>query len=183
MVRIEDGKGVNGAVSVSNTQRLDVSSRSAKRTYYESRDEGSVYTAAILDAGAVADEDTVWIKNTSTTQDMVIDVIAVGSVAATTWTVKFVTFTTQPTGTAITATNLNRASSNSASAEIRGGAAGVANLIDGPIISYIHVAAGGETLVNAGGEALRLGQDDQIALECTTSGDAAITIEFHFDSE
>ncbi len=181
MVRIDDG-GKNGSVSVSNTQRLDVSARSADRTYYESRDEGSVYTLSIEDAGAVANEETVWLKNTSTTKDMIIDTISIGSVAITTWRLKFATFTTQPTGTTVTATNLNRASSNTAAAECLGGAAGVSNVIDGPTIAFFNCDAGSETIWDTK-EALRLGQDDQIAIECETSGDVLITIEFHFDSE
>ena len=46
--QIEDGGGKNGFSTVSNNQRLDVSSRSASREYYESRDEGQVYSAISL---------------------------------------------------------------------------------------------------------------------------------------
>ncbi len=180
-IQIDDG-GKNGPVTVSNTNRLDVSSRTADRTYYESRDEGQVYTVSIEDAGAVADEETVWLENLSTISDMIIDNITIGSVALSTWRVKYVTFTTTPTGTVVTATNLNRSSSNVAAALCRGGAAGVANLIDGPTLSFINVAAGGQTTWDTK-EALRLGQNDQIAIECETAGDALITIEFHYDSE
>jgi len=181
MVIIDDG-GKNGPVTVSNTNRLDVSARSASRTYYESRDQGQVYTAAIEDAGAVADEVTVWVKNTSTTKDMIIDTLTVGSDVLSTWHIKFASFTTQPTGTLITATNLNKASSNTASAEVRGGAGGVANVVQGDEISFINVAAGGQSIWDTK-EALRLGQDDQIAIECKTNSAALITVAFHFDSE
>ena len=181
MVQIDDG-GKNGPVTISNTNRFNVSARTADRTYYESRDEGQVYTVSIEDPGAVADEETVWIKNTSTSKDMIIDNITIGTTALSTWRVKYVTFTTQPTGTSATPTNLNRTSSNVAAAEVRGGAAGVANLIDGPTIVFINVAAGGQTVWDSK-EALRLGQDDQIAIECETSGIALITVEFHYDSE
>ena len=50
MVRIDDGGGKNGHATVSNNQRLDVSARSASREYYESRDEGQVYSAISIDA-------------------------------------------------------------------------------------------------------------------------------------
>lgn len=181
MVQLDDG-GKNGSVTVSNTNRLDVSSRVADRTYYESRDEGQVYTAPVQDVGAVADEITAWIKNTSTTKDMIIDTITIGTDVLSTWHIKFASFTTQPTGTLITATNINKASSNTASSEIRGGAGGVANVVQGDEITFLNVAAGGQSIFDSK-EALRLGQDDQLAVECKTNSAALITIEFHFDSE
>ena len=181
MVQIDDG-GKQGPVTVSNTNRLDVSSRTADRTYYESRDEGQVYTAAIQDAGAVADEVTVWIKNISTIKDMIIDTITIGTDVLSTWHIKFASFTTQPTGTLVTATNMNKSSSNTAASEIRGGAAGVANVVQGAEIAFLNVATGDQSTWDTK-EALRLGQDDQLAIECKTSSAALITIEFHFDSE
>jgi len=182
MVRIDDG-GKNGSVTVSNTQRLDVSARAASRQYYESRDEGNVYSINMTDAGGQTTEDLIWLKNTSTTQDIVIDTIYIGSLAVSEWVLKFVTDVTAATGTAITPLNLNKASSNSASASSRGGAAGVANLVDDGVISILRVGVGTTSEFHFG-ESLRLGQDDAIALELTTTAaDGEITIFFHFDSE
>lgn len=182
MVRIDDG-GKNGSVSVSNTNRLDVSARTASREYYESRDEGNVYSITMTDAGGQTTEDLIYLKNTSTTHDIVIDDIFIGSLAVSEWVLKFVTNTSAVTGTSITAVNLNKASSKSASVEARGGAAGVANLVDAGNISILRVGVG-ITSDFKFGEALRLGQDDAIALELTTTAaDGEITIFFHFDSE
>ena len=44
-MRIEDGKGSHGDVSVSYDQRLEVSSRGANRIYYASKDRGDAYIA------------------------------------------------------------------------------------------------------------------------------------------
>jgi len=183
MVRIDDGGGKNGAATVSNNQRLDVSARSASRQYYESRDAESVYSINMTDAGGQTTEDLIWLKNTSTTQDIVIDSIYIGSLAVSEWVLKFVTDVTPATGTVITPVNLNKASSKTASASARGGAAGVANLVDDGVIGILRVGVGTTSEFHLG-EALRLGQDDAIALELTTTAaDGEITIFFHFDSE
>ncbi len=182
MVRIDDG-GINGSVTVSNTQRLDVSSRSASRQYYESRDEGNVYSITMTDAGAQTTEDLIYLKNTSTTKDIVIDDIFIGSLAVSEWVLKFVTNTATVAGTVIVPTNLNQASSKTSSSETRGGATGVTNLIDGGTIAILRVGVG-ITSDFKFGEALRLGQDDAIAIELTTTAaDGEITIFYHFDSE
>lgn len=178
--RIDDGKGQNGYASVSNNQRLNVSARSAGREYYESRDNGQVYTALIVDAGAVAGEETAYLKNTSTTKDLIIESIHIGSAAATTWRIKFVTGTA--TGTDVVPINLNKVSSNAADAECKGGAGGVTGLTDDGFVSILRVGAG-ETGEWDSHEALRLGQNDSIAIENTTSGNGEISIDFHFDSQ
>jgi len=182
MTRIEDGGGKNGFANVSNTQRLDVSSRSAARAYYESRDEGQVYTVTVEDAGAVADEETLYIKNTSTTKDIIIVATIITCDVSSRWRLKFVTNTSTVAGTVITPTNLNKSSSNAAAAEVRGGATGVTNLIDAGTIGILQCPAGG-TVALKGSEGLRLGQNDAIAIECETSGDVTITITFEYDSE
>ena len=180
MVIVEDGKGSGLKVAVSNNNRLDVSARVAPRTYYESRDNGTVYAAHYVDAGFVANEETAYLQNTSTIQDVMIDAIFIGSAAAAIWRLKFVTGTA--TGTVVIPTNLNKTSSNSAAANCRGGAAGVSGLTDGDTIAIFRNA--GPTVKYSGDiQGLRLGQNDAIAIEAESSGDGEITILFHFDSE
>jgi len=179
-LRVEDGGGKNGFATVSNNQRLDVSSRSASRQYYESRDTGQVYSVISIDATAVANEETIYLQNTSTTKDMVIDEILVSVDTNSSWRVKFVTGTA--TGaTVLTPVNLNKASSNAASAIARGDGA-VGNITDDGDITYFRVGAAEHDEVSFNG-ALRLGQDDAIAVECETNTAAEIVILFHFDSE
>jgi len=180
MVRIEDGGGKNGSATVSNNQRLDVSSRSASREYYESRDEGSVYSVISVDATAVANEESIYLQNTSTTKDMIIDQIIISTDTNSLWRIKFVTGTA--TGSSLlTAINLNKGSSNSANAVARGDGA-VGGLTDDGDIMLLRIGADGHDEINFS-EALRLGQNDAIALECETSAAVEIVIVFHFDSE
>jgi len=179
MVRIDDG-GKNGSVTVSNTQRLDVSSRIASRQYYESRDEGQVYTVISVDATAVANEESIYVQNTSTSKDMVIDKIIISTDTASLWRIKFVTGTA--TGSSVlTPVNLNKGSSNSAQATCRGDGA-VGNITDDGDIGLIRVEAASHDEIDFN-EALRLGQDDAIAVECETNAAVEIVVQFHFDSE
>lgn len=178
MVRIEDGKGNSGDASVSSDQRLDVSSRSAPRDFYVSRDDGQVFTSIADDPGAVANEEIMYLQNTSPTKDIVIDDVIIASDTASKWRLKFVTGTAS--GTTITPVNLNKNSSNSAGCNCLGGAAGVTGLTDDGDIAILRVPAGATDMLVLE-EALRLGQDDAVAVECETSSAVEITIEFHFE--
>jgi len=179
-MRIEDGGGKNGFSTVSNNQRLDVSSRSASREYYESRDEGQVYSVISVDATAVANEETMYLQNTSTVKDMIIDQIIISTDTNSLWRIKFVTGTAAG-GSALTPVNLNKASSNAALAIVRGDGA-VTGLTDDGDISLVRVGANSHDELTFS-EALRLGQDDAIAVECETNAAVEIVIIFHFDSE
>lgn len=180
MVRIEDGGGKNGSATVSNTQRLDVSSRSASREYYESRDTGQVYTVISIDATAVANEETMYVQNTSTSKDMIIEKITIGADVLSQWRIKFVTGTAAG-GSALTPVNLNKGSSNTAAATCRGDGA-VTGLTDDGDITIIRIDADSHDEIGFD-EALRLGQDDAIAVECEINCAAEIVVSFHFDSE
>jgi len=180
MVIINDGKGSGRSVSVSNNNRLDTSARSASRQYYESRDEGQVYTATYIDAGAVANEETAYIQNTSTVKDMVIDQIFIAPDTASQWTVKFVTGT--GSGTTVTPVNMNKSSSNTAVVNCLGGVGGVTGLTDDGVIGVVWTPANNTSLFDSN-EAIRLGQDDALAIECETSCAVNIMIFFHYDSE
>jgi len=182
MVKINDGGGKNGDATVSNNQRLDVSARSASRQYYESRDQEQVFVATSVDATAVANEETMYIKNTSTSKDMVISEVIISTDTDSLWRVKSVTGTAAGSS-ALVPINLNRASSKSASATIRGDGAitGLTDVTDGTVALFR--APANNTHHHDFHEALRLGQDDALAVECETNAAVEITITFHFDSE
>ncbi len=180
MVRIEDGGGKNGSVTVSNNQRLDVSARVASRQYYESRDTGQVYTVISIDATAVANEETMYVQNTSTSKDMVIEKVTISADVDHQWRIKFVTGTAAG-GSLLTPVNLNKASSNTASAVCRGDGA-VTGLTDDGDITIVRIGADDHDEIRFD-EALRLGQDDAIAIECELNCAAEIVVSFHFDSE
>ncbi len=180
MVRIDDGGGKNGAVTVSNNQRLDVSARTAGRQYYESRDTGQVYTVISVDATAVANEETVYVQNISTNKDMIIEKITINTDTNSLWRIKFVTGTAAG-GSVLTPVNLNQTSSNAAAATCRGDGA-VTGLTDDGDITLVRISADSHNEVLFS-EALRLGQDDAIAVECETNAAVEIVVSFHFDSE
>jgi len=180
MVRIEDGGGKNGNVTVSNNQRLDTSARAASRQYYESRDTGQVYTVISVDATAVANEETIYVQNTSTSKDMIIEKITISADVDSQWRVKFVTGTADG-GSVITPVNLNKASSNTAAATCRGNGA-IGSITDDGDITIVRIGADGHDEVRFS-EALRLGQDDAIAVECELNCACEIVVSFHFDSE
>ncbi len=180
MVQIEDGGGKTGKATVSNNQRLDVSARSASRQYYESRDEGQVYSVISVDATAVANEETAYLQNTSTTKDLIIDKIVISVDTNSLWRVKHVTGTAAG-GSVLTPVNLNKASSNDADTIVRGDGA-VTGLTDDGDITLVRIGANAHDEL-AFEEALRLGQNDAIAVECETNSAVEIVVSFHFDSE
>jgi len=139
-----------------------------------------VYTVISVDATAVANEETMYIQNTSTLKDMIIDRIIISTNTASLWRVKFVTGTADG-ASALTAINLNKASSNTAAATVRGNG-DVGSITDDGDIVLLRVEADSHDEVEFGG-ALRLGQDDAIAVECETNAAVEIVIFFHFDSE
>lgn len=179
-MRIEDGGGKNGFATISNNQRLDTSARVASREYYESRDQGQVYSVISVDATAVANEETAYIQNTSTSKDMIIESIIISTDTASQWRVKFVTGTATG-GSLLTPVNLNKGSSNSANAIVRGDGA-IGGLTDDGDITYVRIGADTHDELTFS-EALRLGQDDALAVECETNSAVEIVIIFHFDSE
>ncbi len=178
LTRIEDGGGKNGFSTVSSNQRLDVSARAARREYYESRDNGNVYTAISIDATALAGEEIIYLQNISTINDMIVERLTISVDTNSTWTVKFVTGTAA--GTSITPVNLNKASSNSALANILGNGAVTGTTDDGVIFQKRFVANDHDELQFS--QALRLGQDDAIAVECGANAAVEIVVLFHFDS-
>lgn len=182
MTRIEDGKGKNGAVSVSLNQRLDVSSRTSPRTYYESRDEGLCFVSHVDDSGAANTEYTLYLQNTNTTKTVLIDKITIASAAASVYELEVVSGTAAG-ASAITPTNLNLSSSNTAAATCRGGAGGVTGLTTVATLFTLRTAAGQTATYLQGEQSLRIGQNDAIALQCIGTADASISIEFHYESE
>lgn len=178
MVRIDDGKGRGTAAAVNSVNRLDVSARSAARDFYISRDDGQVYTVISEDATAVANEETIYLQNTSTTRNLFIDNIIITSDTASQWRIKFVTGTAAGSS-ALTAVNLNKTSSNGAEVTARGDGA-VTGLTDDGDIAITRIAAATTVAITLDA-ALILGQNDAIAVECETNSAVEITIQFHLE--
>jgi len=111
---------------------------------------------------------------------MIIDQIIISTDTDSLWRVKFVTGTATG-GSVLTPVNLNKASSNTALANVRGDGA-IGNVTDDGDIILVRVGANSHDELTFS-EALRLGQDDAIAVECETNAAVEISIIFHFDSE
>lgn len=104
-MRIEDGKGKNGAASVSAVQRLNVSSKTAPRKFYASRDFGLAYNAVYDEMTAASGDYVAYLKNTSTDSNLFVDHIEFHSVENVKWKI-WETTGTAASGTAITPTEL-----------------------------------------------------------------------------
>ncbi len=178
MVRIEDGLGKTGNVRVSTNQRLNVSARAAPRNFYVSRDDGQVYTVISEDGSAVANEETIYLQNISSTKNLFIDNIIISPDTASSWRIKFVTGTAAG-GSVLTAVNLNKTSSNAADVTARGDGS-ITGLTDDGDLGIIRVGANDTGKLNLEA-ALILGQNDAIAVECETNSAVEITIEFHLE--
>lgn len=104
-MRIEDGKGKNGAASVSAVQRLNVSAKTAPRKFYASRDFGLAYNAVYDEITAAAGDYVAYLKNTSTDSNLFIDRIEFHSVENVKWKIWEVSGTAA-SGTTVTPSEL-----------------------------------------------------------------------------
>mgnify|MGYP004455714351 CR=1 FL=1 len=151
--------------------RLNVSSRSDGRAYYNSRDRGKTYTVVYDHQSAAAGEFSLYIKNTSSVDNLVV--MSCGLNAAENARIKL----HRVTGTAAGGSELtpvNTSSTLSAAADVRQGEAGDA--ITGLTSSGLHDFAG----VQANGheefrlrDVIRLKQNEALAIEYDegTTGD------------
>lgn len=155
---IEDAKGSGQSVGVSDN-RLDVSARVNSRAFYASRDRQECYTwsaAKNIDA-----TDTILLVcNNSTTRRLFIESIAVGSDAATRYTIHAPAYPTLA-GSAIVGTNNNRTSGNAADASAYEDETGNSQA---NILRQGHLPAGAEEIVETDGRII-LGYHGCIAVD------------------
>lgn len=164
--------------------RLNVSSRSSQRLHYVSRDDGQAYTIISHDATAAAGTYIIYLQNTSSTGlALFVDDIHVEAVETSLFKIWFVTGTASG-GSALTAVNLNKTSSNAAAVAARGDDA-ITNLTTDGQIGAIRVDANGEGEKHFE-DGLILGQNDAIAIEIDTDdGSPAIagaSITFYLET-
>ena len=165
------------AARVTKANRLQVEAEASTRQFFISRDDGQVYHATAEDATAIANEEILYIQNTSTTKRLFVGEIIVASDVDIKFRVKKVTGTAS--GGAITAENMNLTSSNAAEATIVGNG-GITGLTDEGDIVVCRSLAGGSRKI-AFGDTLVLGQNQAIAVETETNASIDITIDFHFE--
>jgi len=178
MVRIEDGKGSGKIAAVTFENRLQVESKSSARDFFISKDDGQSYHVISEDATAVANEETIYIQNTSTTKNLFIDHITLATDTANKFRLKYVTGTAAG-GSALTAQNLNKTSSNAADAITRGSGSVTGLTDDGDlVITRVSADDTGEMEFD---DKLILGQNDAVAVETEANAAVEITIDFHFE--
>jgi len=165
--------------------RINVSSRSDSRSYYNSRDKGQAYSIVFDMQSAAAGEHVAYFVNTSTTGLVfVVDAIGVNSAEASRIKLWFVSGTAAA-GNELTPTNLNRNSANAATATAREGgsaATGITGLTEEALIDYAYVQATGHEELRLA-DRVRLGQNDAIAIEYDegTTGDVSGVIFGFFE--
>lgn len=175
MTQITFPGDVTGAIQITHGSdgRLNVSSRSDERIFYNSRDVGQTYVWASFDSAAAVDEYTIYVQNTSTSDNLIIKEVNVHPGVAMTFKISTVTGTAA--GTPITGYNLNRNSGNAASANAFGDAA-VTSLTEEQVIAVAMVPALQSAEI-AFHDALILGQNDNIAVECDVNAGGLVYIQ------
>lgn len=179
-MKIEDGRGRGYSMSVSESNRANVSAKTAPRTYYVSRDDELVFNLVSIDASADAGDIIAYIKNISDTKNLFVKQVHLSSVNAALW--KFWAATGTPAGTVLTPANLNLSSGRTSPTSAYGdGAVTGLTLASVPFDALRTPANSHEEHIYEG--ALILGPGNAIAVEYDTgtTGAADVTIEFYFE--
>ena len=180
-MKIEDGKGKNGDMSVSTTQRGNVSAKTAPRIMYAARDDGFSYAAVYEGITAAAGEYVAYLKNTSSTKNLFVSDMAASGVEAIKWKLWFVTGTAA-SGETVTPTPFNKSKSIPAEATAMAGNTAITGLTTDGQIGFARSGAlsGVEVAYH---NALILGPGDALAVEYDTgtSGICEVSIHFHFE--
>ena len=181
-MKIEDGKGKSGDMSVSASQRGNVSAKTNPRIFYSSRDDQKAYNA-IMDSGfsAAAGNYVFYLKNDSNTDNIFIKHVEFHSVENVKWRVYEVTGTAAG-GTTITPSNLNLASGLSSQTVCMGGGATITGLTTVKQVGTHRSQANSESEMNYE-NALILGPNKAIAVEYDTgtTGVCEIDLFYHFE--
>lgn len=158
----EEPKGSDG--------RLNVSSRSDSRGYYNSRDKGLCFSVVFNMTLCADDEFFAYWRNASPDKTLVISAIGVNAGEACNIKLHFVTGTAA-SGTELTPVNLNKASSKSAPDDsvvmaMEGNTTTpISGLTTAGTIDYLGITAANGHEEFRLGDRVRLGQNDAIALE------------------
>ena len=171
-IQIQDGTGTGNQAKVDSDGELAVAARTIPRSAFISESRGDAYAWTSTDATSAAEE-SISIQNTSTDKSLHIERVILAGVQATVHAVLLVTSGT-PAGTVITGVNLNKGSSNTASATSFGDAAVTGTVVGDIIAQAYHVALGSVT-IEFGGEVI-LGQDDTIAVRTVAGTDGIVYI-------
>jgi len=180
-MKIEDGKGKSGDMSVSSTQRGNVSAKTAPRIMYSSRDDGLGFTAVYDGITAAAGDYVAYLKNSSSTRNLFVSDVSAGGVENIKWKLWVVTGTAAA-GETVTPTGLNLSKSIPAEAAAMAGNTTITGLTPGAQL------ASGRSGANSGAEvhfhdSLILGPNNAIVVEYDTgtAGICELVIHFHYE--
>lgn len=145
--------------------RLNVSSRTDSRSYYNSRDESQAFSLVWDDASSEAGDMIVYWKNTDTTgKSLVIDSVGLNSENASSFKLHVVTGTAAA-GPTIIPLCLNRATPKSAQATaMEAAGTAITGLSSVGVVDHASVPADGHEEFRID-DRLRIGQDQAIAVE------------------
>ncbi len=166
--------------------RLNVSSRSDSRPYYNSRDEGQCYTMTFNHPSAGDGEFSFYLQNTSVNQTLVVSSIGINADDIARFKLWFVTGTAT-NGVSRVPMNLNRTSPNDAAASTAlhdgAGTAMDGFAVSGQEIDDIQLIKNGHAELRLT-DRIRLGQNDAISLEMqlgTTTPDVFGVVFFYYE--
>lgn len=174
MTQITFPDDVTGAIQITHgsSGRLNVSARADERIFYSSRDDGQAYLWKSVDGAAAAGEYTLYIKNLSTSKNLIIKDITFSP--GVDMTFKIATVTGTAGGTGITGFNLNQNSGNAADVSAFGDAA-VTGLTEATVIHNVQVLALTTVTIDFH-DALILGQNNNIAIECDVNAGGVVNL-------
>jgi hypothetical protein len=179
MATIDDGKGKNGKASVSSVQRLNVSAKNAGRIFYASRDFGSAYNLVAESGSVAAGAYTMYLKNTSSTQNLFISVIEFHSVENTKWKIWEVSGTAAG-GAVNTPAELNIGKNIPAPVSAMDSSGGtITGLTNVTQLGTHRNTALGDSEMDFGG-AMILGPGDAIAIEMDTGTTGIVSHDLKF---
>lgn len=173
-----EGHSAGLVAGVSDNNRLQVEAETNLRGYFISRDDRRLFNAVFQDASAAAGNYVAYIKNTSTTRQLVVDIVRVGAVNAAKW--RFFKVTGTGSGTAVTAVNMNFQSGIEPEATIL--ADNITGLTTAGEFATTRTPANTSQVIPFD-DTLILGPQNAFAIEYDTgtTGEAAATIRFYFE--
>lgn len=182
-IQIESGAGNRDTVVITADGRLNVSTRTTSRLYYQSRFGGRAYTWTNASYDYTAADTIVLIKNTHALESLVIHAITMSGDTTSEWEVHTSTANITPAGTTITAVNTNLKDSIPAQAIAMGDE--TANTQGNKVWHGLILANTLHTIDESTfGDAIRLGTNHFIGVDVVTDGAAAdVTIIGYFETD
>ena len=168
--------GDGNVADVTSDKQLKTSSVTESSLEFASKEKQKAYSWSSSYAATGGDE-VISIKNTSSSEVLVIDEIVVGSSVASAFTL-FDVVSGTAAGTTVLGKNLNLNSGNTASATAFGNAS-VTGSLTGTVISYEGVTAGDFSTLDLLGSVV-LSQNSEISLTASATGTVYVSVFGHY---